>query len=216
MRRKMKQRYVYLSAAACLLVLALFGERYFAAQEKSYAQVIARVNSYWMIGSPESLKRQAALGTTMTQDRARGVSPKFEATSSIETLIFLQVRDRKEKTQKVRIYIATRNASWIRRIQISGPSAEIFEKWKESPSIEQVRGMIYSTIETDSSGSDVTLWPRQARLIYADFVFPYPMKLDFTASSYFIENWNDEEKAKSVRDSVLLRAEDLNATKVLP
>jgi hypothetical protein len=112
--------------------------------------------------------------------------------------------------------MVARNVGWLSRVFINGPSAAIFEKWEETPSSEQIRNMIYSTMVSHFFDGNVVLWPRQTRLVYTDFVLPYPMKLDFEVSSFFLEDWPDKEKIKSVRDSIDLHGADLDAVKVVP
>ena len=204
-----------IALAIVLIASALLIGRYFADQSDLHATALKNMTGYWKVGTVENLKREAALARDANRQVEEKLPLNYGVISDVETTIYVQVRQRIGHMQNVRIYLLLRNASWISSANIDSPHTTVFEWWKEPPSSVQIRNSIYSTAVNHFRGAEV-LRPRQFYLIYTDFQFPYPMALDFTIHTSFLENWFGGHTGKLVTDSVIVRGQDLNTVEVLP
>lgn len=201
-------------AAFTLVILIALLAGYYSQQANVYESKTHDLRSYWNASANSPMVREAAYADKQRQRIVQGLSPQFNEASNIKVSIYLQVQERKNERQKIRVYVLSQNTSLVKRIEVNGPYVHVFEKWKESPTNVQIQGMIHSS-KIQHFGGDGVLWPHQSHLIYTDFVFPYPMALDFRVGSSLTEDRGKVGREKNVTDSVLLRGSDLDALPVM-
>lgn len=207
-------RKIALSVALLLLASSLFLANYFIDQSKTYDAERRSLDTYIVIGTSKSLDREVITERISNKGEKAVTSIGPAASSQIETEIFLQVRERLANKQTIRIFTFIRNNSWIHKSIINELDVNVFEVFEAIPSSEQLRGMVFNTKQKSENLTALTLWPRQSYQSYADFELPFPINTDLTVNSFLIENGSNRHSIKTISNSVLMRASDLNAAPV--
>lgn len=201
----MRRWHITLSIAATVVVATAVFVLHHVNQSRLNEVMLAAQKSLSMIAKPDGLKRQV--------DWPKNKLILFsKETSVLENSIYFKVISRTSRDQTVKMFVVTKNTSWIFSNTITSPSLDIFEKWLVVPTSEQINNMIFTTKKASYVREDISLLPGQSILTSADFVFPYPMAVDFNAEVYLFQRVNRgfDSYSKSVSDSVLVRASDLN------
>lgn len=173
------------------------------------------LKKYTKIGDVKNLNRKIEFSKESTLPNTNDLTNQKNAHSDITTSIYVEVKERTKSKQKIRIYARIENTSWLNRIVVDGPDIGLLEQLIEQPKYEQINNMATFTKNQTMGVRGSVFWPKEIHLATADFEIPFPAKLNYEISTYFIENLLDKKNAKSVRDSIFLDANFINKLSIV-